>query len=100
MARAGWGLKDDDTQCLGALSMATLHDANRDGTPEPRPNARSLEEFATAINGLHRNSVENIHAIGRLILEARIELPKEDYQLMLREKLDFGPRNARLYMTV
>jgi hypothetical protein len=69
-------------------------------TPEPRANARSKEEFATAINALHRNSVENIHEIGRKILEARIELSSEDYQSLLQEELHFGPRNARLYMTV
>jgi hypothetical protein len=69
-------------------------------TPEPIPNARSKEEFATAINALHRNSVENIHEIGRLILAARIELTSADYQQLLQERLDFGPRNARLYMEV
>jgi hypothetical protein len=68
--------------------------------PEPRANARSREEFATAINALHRNSVEAIHEIGRMILEARIELTSADYQSLLQERLDFGPRNARLYMTV
>jgi hypothetical protein len=82
--------------------MPNIADRNQNGNPapEPIPNTRSRHEFAAEINALNRNSVENIHAIGRKLLEARIELPSNDYLYMLHKQLDFGERNARLYITI
>jgi hypothetical protein len=82
--------------------MPNITDANQNGNgePEPRPNTRTNHEFAAAINGVFRRSVEDIHAIGRLLLEARIELASNAYLYMLHKQLDFGGRNARLYVKI
>jgi hypothetical protein len=81
-----------------------ISDRNQNGNgeraPEPRPNARSWQEFAAEINGLHRRRVEDIHAIGRLLVEAYIELSDSGAYEYLLHKLDFGPRNARLYIKI
>ena len=90
--------------------MPNISDGNQNGNgqplsaeqtaPEPIPNARSKDEFAAEINQHFHNSVEDIHAIGRLLLEAKIELDSHLYKYMLHKQLDFGERNARLYIRV
>jgi hypothetical protein len=79
----------------GKLSMTN--------NPEPTPtiiNLRPRHEFVQSIMTQLRNNVAGIFAIGRLLIEAKDELPHGEFGWMIHKELPFGARMAQMYMKI
>jgi hypothetical protein len=63
-------------------------------------NTRSAEEFAKIIVASWRTMVEGVLETGRLLIEAKKELPHGEFEDMIGEKLPFGSRTAQRLMRV
>jgi hypothetical protein len=73
------------------VDIATTPAAFEDTTS----NARSVKDFANAINHVWRKSAGDFIACGRLLGEANDELPRDAFNAMVKSKLDFVSSVAR-----
>jgi hypothetical protein len=72
------------------MSIVTTHD-----TAEP-----DWQHWAKRIHGSWQKAVESIIETGKLLLEAKADLPHGEFTNMINERLPFGPRTAEMLMKV
>lgn len=65
-----------------------------------RGGLQTREDYAEAINETYRETVEGIFRMGRLLEEAKQELPHGEFGPMVEQDLPFGTRSARRLMAV
>ena len=65
-----------------------------------RRNTHTPEEWAKRITTAWQKSVESIIETGRLLIEAKAELPHGEFENMINEKLPFGSRTAQRLMKI
>jgi Protein of unknown function (DUF3102) len=64
---------------------------------EPLP---QTDDYAAKINTCWRQSVESIIEAGRILLQAKEDLPHGEFGRMINELLTFGPRTAQKLMEI
>lgn len=58
------------------------------------------DDYAEAIRGAYRDTVEGIFRMGRLLIDAKEDLLHGEFESMVEEDLPFGPRSARMLKTI
>jgi hypothetical protein len=66
----------------------------------PRNVQKTRKQWAAEIRAAHRQSVEAILKIGRLLIAAKRALPHGGFQEMIEHDLSFGPRTAQMLMAI
>jgi hypothetical protein len=68
--------------------------------PRAEANNRSVDFFANEIRTSWQKAAESVIETGRVLLEAKRQLPHGEFGDMVRSKLPFGERTAQMLMTI
>jgi hypothetical protein len=81
-----------------AANAADVKDTAFAGQLEPT--ARSWKDFAALINGAWRRSAEAFIQVGQYLIEAKEELDRDEFEALLKLRLDFDASVARRLMCI
>jgi hypothetical protein len=90
---------EERLKAQGASLMKKVIEKNSSGNTKG-DGRRSVHYFVECITAQWNKQVETILETGRLLIQAKDELPHGKFSVMVAKQLPFGPRAAQMMMTI
>lgn len=85
---------------IETTSHIVKRDEHTDDAAAALPNSRAWKFFADRINGTWRKAASDVISCGQTLIYAKDELPRNEFDVMLKSKLDFDASVARKLMCI